>query len=46
MKKLHLLCAVAVIAALLSGCAEMNRRARPRLRPQCIAGPGPHPVAG
>ncbi|MBI5578901.1 MAG: transporter substrate-binding domain-containing protein [Deltaproteobacteria bacterium] len=29
MKKLHLLCAVAVIVSLLSGCAEMNRAPSP-----------------
>jgi polar amino acid transport system substrate-binding protein len=29
MKKLHLLCALAVIAVLLLGCAEMNRAAAP-----------------
>jgi len=29
MKKLHLLCALAVIAVLLSGCAEMNRAPSP-----------------
>jgi polar amino acid transport system substrate-binding protein len=33
MKKLHLLCAVAVIAVLLSGCAEMNRAPSPAPAP-------------
>ena len=33
MKKLHLLCAVAVIVSLLSGCAEMNRAPSPTAAP-------------
>ena len=39
MKKLHLLCTLAVIVSLLSGCAEMNRTSSPAPAPAPSASP-------